>query len=50
MNDKIPKPIDDSAQGTIAREAWHPLGIMSEFVAATGRMNAIRPAPSLFAA
>jgi len=46
MNDKIPKPIDNSAQGTVAREAWHLFGIMSEFVEATERMNAIRPAVS----
>ncbi len=39
MSDKIPTPIDDSAQGTIAREAWNRSGIMSEFAEPTGRMR-----------
>ena len=39
MSDKIPKPIDNSAQGTIAREAWNRSGIMSEFAEPTERMG-----------
>jgi len=33
---------------TAAREAWRVFGIMSEFVEATDRLNAIRPAVSIF--
>lgn len=37
----------DPAQSS-AREAWQLLGIMSEFVEATERLNQIRPAVSIF--
>ncbi len=50
MTEKIPKTASDGAdaQGSIAREAWHLFGIMSEFVEATERLNQIRPAVSIF--
>ncbi|MCX7152094.1 MAG: TIGR00730 family Rossman fold protein [Proteobacteria bacterium] len=50
MTEKIPKAAADGAdhQGSIAREAWHLFGIMSEFVEATERLNQIRPAVSIF--
>ena len=35
-------------QGTSAREAWRIFGIMSEFVEATERLAAIRPAVTMF--
>ncbi len=46
MNARIPKPIDygNSAQGTIAREAWHLCGIMSEFVEPTEGRGIAPPA------
>ncbi|MDD5175921.1 MAG: TIGR00730 family Rossman fold protein [Sterolibacterium sp.] len=37
-----------STFNTMSREAWRVFGIMSEFVAATERLNAIRPAVSIF--
>ena len=51
-NDKLPKisepwPPAPAGQGT-ARDAWRVFGIMSEFVEATDRLNAIRPAVSIF--
>ncbi|MCX7893098.1 MAG: TIGR00730 family Rossman fold protein [Burkholderiales bacterium] len=49
-NDKLPKVVSagiDPAQSS-AREAWQLLGIMSEFVEATERLNQIRPAVSIF--
>jgi uncharacterized protein (TIGR00730 family) len=50
MTEKIPKPLalDSTAQSHFAAEAWRLLGIMSEFVEATERMNEIRPAVSVF--
>ena len=51
MNEKLPRRIDgagDSAVGEAAQEAWHLLGIMSEFVEATERLANIRPAVSIF--
>lgn len=50
--DKLPKipepwPAATAGQGT-SREAWRVFGIMSEFVEATDRLNAIRPAVSIF--
>jgi uncharacterized protein (TIGR00730 family) len=54
MTDKIPRHIEDnfergeSPQEMVAREAWHLLGIMSEFVDATERLANIRPAVSIF--
>ena len=37
-----------STVNTMSREAWRVFGIMSEFVAATERLNTIRPAVSIF--
>jgi uncharacterized protein (TIGR00730 family) len=53
MADKIPTRVDQavagfSGQGETAQEAWHLLGIMSEFVEATERLANIRPAVSIF--
>ena len=40
---------DESALSTpFAREAWRVFGIMSEFVEATDRLSAVRPAVSIF--
>jgi len=48
--EKLPKPAatDSDARESGAREAWHLLGIMSEFVEATDRLNRVRPAVSIF--
>ncbi|MEW5889183.1 MAG: TIGR00730 family Rossman fold protein [Pseudomonadota bacterium] len=48
--DKLPKLIDPgaAAQSYTARESWRIFGIMAEFVEATERLNAIRPAVSIF--
>ena len=56
--DKLPKPLTADGEGrdsapprqtaTSAREAWRVFGIMSEFVEATERLAAIRPAVSIF--
>ncbi|MDP2811738.1 MAG: TIGR00730 family Rossman fold protein [Rhodocyclaceae bacterium] len=48
--DKLPKIADPwlSAPASSAREAWRVFGIMSEFVEATERLSAIRPAVSIF--
>jgi len=48
--DKLPPMIDpgESAQLYIAQESWRIFGIMAEFVAATERLNRIRPAVSMF--
>ena len=53
VNNKLAGIVDPtlatSAPGnTTAREAWRVFGIMSEFVEATDRLNAIRPAVSIF--
>jgi hypothetical protein len=48
--DELPKLVAagmDSRAYT-AREAWQLLAIMSEFVAATERLNQVRPAVSIF--
>lgn len=47
---KIPKPIDPSVSTSTysSQEAWRVFGIMAEFVAATERLNTIRPAVSIF--
>ena len=47
--DKIP-PLADAEAGsfTASQEAWRVFGIMSEFVEATQRLSAIRPAVSIF--
>ncbi len=50
IKDKLPNPVEHwlAAPGPAAREAWRVFGIMSEFVEATERLNAIRPAVSIF--
>jgi uncharacterized protein (TIGR00730 family) len=50
IKDKLPKAAEHwlTAPGPGAREAWRVFGIMSEFVEATQRLNAIRPAVSIF--
>ena len=46
---KIPEPADIAeSKFTAAQEAWRVFGIMSEFVEATQRLSAIRPAVSIF--
>ncbi len=46
---KIPEPADTAeSKFTAAQEAWRVFGIMSEFVEATQRLSAIRPAVSIF--
>ena len=48
--DKLPKVYDPwrTAPASTAREAWRVFGIMSEFVEATQRLSAVRPAVSIF--
>ncbi len=56
--EKLPKPLTTRSKGlesapprqtaTSAREAWRVFGIMSEFVEATERLAAVRPAVSIF--
>src|SRR5690606_26203660 len=47
--DKLPRSVpDDSAPRYNARESWRIFGIMAEFVEATERLSAIRPAVSIF--
>ena len=47
--DKIPELADPTASKFAAsQEAWRVFGIMSEFVEATQRLSAIRPAVSIF--
>lgn len=49
MKDKLPGRIPaSSAHSYNARESWRVFGIMAEFVEATDRLNAIRPAVSVF--
>ncbi|HCA26175.1 MAG TPA: TIGR00730 family Rossman fold protein [Betaproteobacteria bacterium] len=50
MNEKLPEIInpDVMAKTSSARESWRVFGIMSEFVEATERLGAIRPAVSIF--
>jgi uncharacterized protein (TIGR00730 family) len=45
-NEKIPQALQPGASS--AQEAWRLLGIMSEFVEATGRLANIQPAVSVF--
>jgi uncharacterized protein (TIGR00730 family) len=46
---KIPQPADPGvAKFAASQEAWRVFGIMSEFVEATQRLSAIRPAVSIF--
>jgi len=47
--EKIPRwSATDEAKTESSREAWRVFGIMSEFVEATERLSAIRPAVSIF--
>ena len=47
--EKVPRcPEVDEAKSDSSREAWRVFGIMSEFVEATERLSAIRPAVSIF--
>lgn len=47
--DKLPRSVaDSSAPRFNARESWRIFGIMAEFVEATERLSAIRPAVSIF--
>jgi uncharacterized protein (TIGR00730 family) len=48
--DKLPQSAEHwhGTSGSSAREAWRIFGIMSEFVEATERLSAIRPAVSIF--
>ena len=47
--DKIPPSAEHgSSKFTASQEAWRVFGIMSEFVEATERLSAIRPAVSIF--
>ena len=47
--DKIPELADpNAARFTASQEAWRVFGIMSEFVEATQRLSATRPAVSIF--
>ncbi|MFA7321620.1 MAG: TIGR00730 family Rossman fold protein [Dokdonella sp.] len=43
-----PETASSAAQSNASRESWRVLGIMSEFIEATDRLNAIRPAVSIF--
>jgi len=46
---KIPRSCEaDEAKSDSSREAWRVFGIMSEFVEATERLSAIKPAVSIF--
>ncbi|MBS1228506.1 MAG: hypothetical protein H6R17_1783 [Proteobacteria bacterium] len=47
--EKVPRCAEaDEAKSDSSREAWRVFGIMSEFVEATERLSAIRPAVSIF--
>ncbi|MDX5444651.1 MAG: TIGR00730 family Rossman fold protein, partial [Zoogloeaceae bacterium] len=47
--EKLPRSVPGSdAHSFNARESWRIFGIMSEFVEATERLSAIRPAVSIF--
>ena len=47
--EKVPRCSEvDEAKSDSSREAWRVFGIMSEFVEATERLSAIRPAVSIF--
>ena len=43
-----PETASPATQTNASRESWRVLGIMSEFIEATDRLNAIRPAVSIF--
>jgi uncharacterized protein (TIGR00730 family) len=47
---KLPSPAPDDAAAAVplARDAWRVFAIMSEFVEATDRLTAVRPAVSIF--
>ncbi len=47
--EKLPRSVPDSTVPRLnARESWRIFGIMAEFVEATERLAAIRPAVSIF--
>lgn len=50
MTHKLPTPVDPDVMNNLtnAREAWRVFEVMSEFVEATERLAAIRPAVSIF--
>jgi uncharacterized protein (TIGR00730 family) len=50
LNEKFPHPLapELSEKPWAARESWRVLGIMAEFVQATEKLSAIRPAVSIF--
>lgn len=50
MTHKLPTPVDPDVLNNLtnAREAWRVFEVMSEFVEATERLAAIRPAVSIF--
>ena len=50
MTPKLPTPVDPDVLNNLtnAREAWRVFEVMSEFVEATERLAAIRPAVSIF--
>ncbi|MBL8535485.1 MAG: TIGR00730 family Rossman fold protein, partial [Betaproteobacteria bacterium] len=50
IGNKIPVPLAPELleKSWSARESWRVFGIMAEFVEATERLNAIRPAVSIF--
>lgn len=41
-------PSNEQATAVKARESWHVLGIMAEFIEATEKLSAIRPSVSIF--
>ncbi|MCL1861621.1 MAG: LOG family protein, partial [Proteobacteria bacterium] len=48
VKEKIPSSVAEAAPHFNGRESWRIFGIMAEFVEATERLNAIRPAVSIF--
>jgi uncharacterized protein (TIGR00730 family) len=50
LKDKLPHPLSPelAEKAWSARESWRVFGIMAEFVEATEKLNAIRPAVSIF--
>ncbi|MDR2014641.1 MAG: TIGR00730 family Rossman fold protein [Azoarcus sp.] len=48
VKNKLPPRVITNMQHSTGRESWRILGIMAEFVEAAERLNAIRPAVSVF--
>ncbi|MFA7267866.1 MAG: TIGR00730 family Rossman fold protein [Sterolibacterium sp.] len=53
VKNKLPRMLNPeltqaAALSTASRESWRVLGIMSEFIEATDRLNAVKPAVSIF--